>query len=261
MFAAGERVAFYLFGLPVMKYGLTMGTAIAVSVVILEKIRKKYYAEVISDEMLYDLSFWLIIGGILGARFWYVILNLHYYSFHLSEILAIRQGGISIHGAILGGIAAGLIYIKKHHLCFWKTADLFAFALPIGQAIGRWGNFFNSEAFGKPCDLPWKLYIPQENRPEQYIENDYFHPAFLYESIANIFIFFILFFVLRKKYSDKQGVIFCSYLILYSFVRFFIEFIRVDSVFNIGVIPIAVVVSVIFAICGIVVLFVIMNKN
>ena len=261
MFSAGERVAFYLFGRPVMKYGLTMGTAIAVSVFVLGKIRKKYYADVISDEMLYDLSFWLIIGGILGARLWYVLLNLHYYSNHLGEILAISQGGISIQGAILGGVLMGLIYVKKHHLCFLKIADMFGFVLPLGQAIGRWGNFFNSEAFGRPCDLPWKLYIPQENRPVQYFYDEYFHPTFLYESIANIFIFLILYFVLRKKIGDKSGGIFCCYLILYSVVRFFIEFVRVDSVLNIGTIPVAVVVAMVFAICGGVGLFKIMNKN
>ena len=261
MFAAGERVAFYLFGRPVMKYGLTMGTAIAVSVFVLGKIRKKYYSDVISDEMLYDLSFWLIIGGILGARLWFVILNWTYYSIHLDQILLISQGGISIQGAIFGGVLTGLIYVKKHHLCFLKIADLFALVLPIGQAIGRWGNFFNSEAFGKPCDLPWKLYIPQYNRPPRYFYNEYFHPTFLYESIANVVVFLILYFVLRKKFENKSGAIFCSYLILYSIVRFFIEFVRVDSVLNILSIPVAVLVSVVFAICGGVGLFIIMNKK
>lgn len=260
MFAAGERVAFYLFGRPVMKYGITMGTAIAVSVFVLNKIRKNFYNDVISEDMLFDLSFWLIIGGVLGARIWYVLLNISYYSAHLNEILAISQGGISIQGAIFGGVLTGLVYVKKHDLCFLKIADLYAFVLPIGQSIGRWGNFFNSEAFGKPCDLPWKLYIPQANRPSQYFYNEYFHPTFLYESIANIFVFLILYFILRKKFVNKSGAIFFSYLILYSIVRFFIEFVRVDSVLNIFGIHVAVVVAVIFAVIGGVGLFKIMKK-
>ena len=260
MFAAGERVAFYLFGRPVMKYGITMGTAIAVSVFVLNKIRKNFYNDVISEDMLFDLSFWLIIGGVLGARIWYVLLNISYYSAHLNEILAISQGGISIQGAIFGGVLTGLVYVKKHDLCFLKIADLYAFVLPIGQSIGRWGNFFNSEAFGKPCDLPWQLYIPQANRPSQYFYNEYFHPTFLYESIANIFVFLILYFILRKKFVNKSGAIFFSYLILYSIVRFFIEFVRVDSVLNIFGIPVAVVVAVIFAVIGGVGLFKIMKK-
>lgn len=251
MFAAGERVAFYLFGRPVMKYGIMMGTAIAVSLLVLNKIRKKYYSDVISEDMLFDLSFWLIVGGVLGARIWYVLLNIPYYSANAGEIFAISHGGISIQGAIVGGVLAGFIYTKKHHLCFLKLADLFAYALPIGQAIGRWGNFFNSEAFGKPCDLPWKLYISQENRPEKYFYNEYFHPTFLYESLANIVIFFVLYFVLRKKFKNQSGAIFFSYLILYSTVRFFIEFVRVDSVLNIGVVPIAAIISIIFALIGI----------
>lgn len=237
-----------------------MGTAIAVSVFVLNKIRKNFYNDVISEDMLFDLSFWLIIGGVLGARIWYVLLNISYYSAHLNEILAISQGGISIQGAIFGGVLTGLVYVKKHDLCFLKIADLYAFVLPIGQSIGRWGNFFNSEAFGKPCDLPWKLYIPQANRPSQYFYNEYFHPTFLYESIANIFVFLILYFILRKKFVNKSGAIFFSYLILYSIVRFFIEFVRVDSVLNIFGIPVAVVVAVIFAVIGGVGLFKIMKK-
>lgn len=260
MFAAGERVAFYLFGRPVMKYGITMGTAIAVSVFILNRIRKKYYEDVISEENLYDLSFWLIIGGILGARLWYVLLNVSYYRYNVNEIFAISQGGISIQGAILGGVIAGYIYVKKHDLCFLKLADMFAFVLPIGQAIGRWGNFFNSEAFGKPCDLLWKLYIAPEHRPERYINNEYFHPTFLYESIANVVIFCILYFMLRKKFSKENGAIFFSYLILYSTVRFFIEFIRIDSVLNVGSIPIAVIVSFLFFCIGLIGLLKIVNK-
>lgn len=251
MFAAGERVAFYLFGRPVMKYGIMMGTAIAVSILVLNKIRKNHYSEDISEDTLFDLSFWLIVGGVLGARIWYVLLNIPYYSSNISEIFAINHGGISIQGAIAGGILTGLIYTKKHHLCFLKLADLFSFVLPIGQSIGRWGNFFNSEAFGKPCDLPWKLYISQENRPEQYFYNEYFHPTFLYESLANIVVFFILYFGLRKKFVNQSGAIFFCYLILYSTVRFFIEFVRVDSVLNIAGIPIAVIMSIIFALIGI----------
>lgn len=260
MFAAGERVAFYLFGRPVMKYGIIMGTAIAVSVFLLSKIRKKHYNSLISEDMLYDLSFWLIIGGVLGARLWYVLLNLHYYSLHIDEILALSQGGISIQGAIIGGVLAGFCYTKKHHLCFLRLADLFAFVLPVGQSIGRWGNFFNSEAFGRPCDLPWKLYIPIENRPVQFSGFEYFHPTFLYESIANIAVFFVLYFLLRKKLEKFDGAIFFSYLILYSIVRFFIEFVRVDSVLNVGNIPIAVIVAIIFAMVGVVGLYKIMKK-
>ena len=250
MFASLDRVAFYIADYPVMKYGIAMAVAMAVCVILLMQIRKIHYPE-FSEDNLNDLALLIIISGVIGARLWYVLLNADYYFGNPFEIFMLHHGGISIQGAILGGITAGYFYTKKKNLNFLKLADLFAFVLPVGQAIGRWGNFFNSEAFGKPCNLPWKLYIAPEYRPIEYIDYDYFHPTFLYESIADICIFLILFFVLRKKFKGKDGTIFFSYLILYSVVRFFIEFMRTDSVLNIGNIPVAAVVCVIFALVGI----------
>ena len=98
--------------------------------------------------------------------------------------------------------------------------------------------------------MPWKLYIPIENRPSAFVNEQFFHPTFLYESIANVFVFLILFFVLRKYFQGKDGALFFSYLILYSFVRFFIEFVRVDSVLNVGAVPVAAIVSVVLFLVG-----------
>ncbi len=260
MFACSERVAFYIGSYPVMKYGITMGIAIAVSIFILLKIRAKFY-EQISEDTIVDLSFWVVIAGIIGARLWYVLLNLSYYSNHIIEAFMINRGGISIQGAIMGGVIAGIFYTKFHKLDFLKISDMYALILPIGQAIGRWGNFFNSEAFGRPCDLPWKLYIPLSNRPDNFLNVEYFHPTFLYESIADILIFFILFFVLKKYTQNRSGVIFFTYLILYSVVRFFIESIRIDSVLNVLTVPIASIVSCVFFLAGIVGLIYVLNKN
>ena len=120
---------------------------------------------------------------------------------------------------------------------------MYSLVIPIGQAIGRWGNFFNSEAFGKPCNFFWKMYILPQYRPAEYKNEEYFHPTFLYESIADLLIFLILYFALRKKFKECNGLLFCSYLTMYSFIRIFIEFIRTDSVLNIGDIPVAVIVS------------------
>jgi phosphatidylglycerol:prolipoprotein diacylglycerol transferase len=261
MFESTGRIAFYVGNYPIMKYGITMGLAIASSVLILLYIRKKYYDKIISEDSLFDLCFYVLIFGIIGARLWYVLLNIGYYSNNLCEILMINKGGISIQGSIIGGVLAGLYYTRKKHLSFAKIADLFAFAIPIGQAIGRWGNFFNSEAFGKPCDLPWKLYIPENCRPSQYIDYEFFHPTFLYESIFNVLIFLILFFVLRKVLTKYAGATFCCYIILYSFVRIFIEFIRIDSVLNVFNIPIAVIVACIFIVLAVVSLFSIYKSN
>lgn len=247
MFLSTERIAFFIGNYPVMKYGLTMGAAIFASFVSLLFFRKRFYPE-ISEDTLFDLSFWIILFGIIGARVWYVLLNFKYFLSNPLEILMINHGGITIHGALFGGIIAGFIFVKKNNLNFLKSADLYALVIPIGQAIGRWGNFFNSEAFGKPCDLPWKLYISPENRPVEYLDTQFFHPTFLYESIGNLFVFCILYFVLRNKFKDKQGLIFLSYLFLYSILRIAIELIRTDSVLNIFGIPVAIWVCIVIAI-------------
>lgn len=262
MFESVDRIAFYIGNYPVMKYGITMGIAILLSLVCLFKIRKIYYPE-ISEDILYDLSFWLIIGGIIGARLWYVLLNYSYYIDNLYEVLLINHGGISIHGALFGGIIAGVFFVKKKNLNFLQLADLYTLVLPIGQAVGRWGNFFNSEAYGKPCDLPWKLYIAPENRIAEYSNFEYFHPTFLYESILNICIFFILFFILRKKFESYSGIMFFCYLILYSVARIVVEFIRIDSVLDILNVPVAVIiciVTIILSILAIIKIYFVNNK-
>lgn len=242
MLVPPDRIAFYIGSYPVMKYGITMGAALFVSLLALLFVRKKFFDEFSEDTVL-DLSFYVILGGIIGARLWYVLLNIGYYSAHISEIILVNHGGISIHGAILGGIITGFIYVRHHHLSFLKLADMYSLVIPLGQAIGRWGNFFNSEAFGKPCDLFWKMYISPGYRPVEYKNTEYFHPAFLYECIADLFIFFVLYFIFKDKFQNNNGLLFFSYLIMYSIVRIVIEFIRIDSVLNIGNIPVAAVVS------------------
>jgi len=242
MLVPPDRIAFYIGSYPVMKYGITMGAALFVSLLALLFVRKKFFDEFSEDTVL-DLSFYVILGGIIGARLWYVLLNIGYYSAHINEIILVNHGGISIHGAILGGIITGFIYVRHHQLSFLKLADMYSLVIPLGQAIGRWGNFFNSEAFGKPCDLFWKMYISPRYRPAEYKNAEYFHPTFLYESIADLFIFFVLYFIFKDKFQNNNGLLFFSYLIMYSIVRIVIEFIRIDSVLNIGNIPVAAVVS------------------
>jgi phosphatidylglycerol:prolipoprotein diacylglycerol transferase len=179
--------------------------------------------------------------------------NFSYYSHHPLEIFSIRQGGLSIHGMIIVGIVALWGFAKFYKLSFLKLCDVFLCASALAQSIGRWGNFFNSEAFGLPTNLPWKLYIPYSHRPLQYINFEYFHPTFLYESILDFLIFVILF-LCFKKLSQKSGTIAAMYLIMYSLVRIFVEHLRIDSVLNIAGFPIAQIVSVVMLICGLAVI-------
>ena len=250
MFTSPLSTVFSVGAFEVRMYGVMIFLAIICAVFCINKIAKKFYPQVSTDVLL-DLYPVLIIFGVICARLYYVVLNLDYYLVRPSEILALWHGGISIHGALLGGFVAGVIYLKKKNLPILSYADVITYGLVLGQAIGRWGNFFNSEAFGTPCDLPWKLYIAPMYRPVEYFSYSYFHPTFLYESLWCIFVFLILFFVVRKYQKTRSGLIFFSYLILYSIGRFLIEGIRTDSVLNVGSVPIAQIVSVIVLLTGI----------
>ena len=169
------------------------------------------------------------------------------YDFYLrfpTEILAIRHGGISIHGALLGGFIGLVLFAKKRNISIFKLCDISAAGLPLAQPIGRWGNFFNSEAFGTPTNLPWKLYIAPQYRPIPYTDNEYFHPAFLYESILDLIIFFLLFTLIKTNRYKKEGNLTLIYLILYSAARIAVESIRIDSVKYLFGQPVAIIMSI-----------------
>lgn len=260
MFTSPRTILFSIGSINIYCYGVVIAFATLCSVLVATFISKKYYTKIDKDIFI-DLFIYVVLGGIIGARLYYVLLEYNYYSRHILESFMIMQGGLSIHGAILGGVITGLIYTKIKKISFWDYADIFAFALPIGQAIGRWGNFFNSEAFGKPTDIFCKLYIPEAKRPIEYTNFEYFHPTFLYECILDFVIFCILFFIIRKYAPQKSGIIFFSYLFLYSIARFFIETIRIDSALNIYNIPIAQIVSAIIILISITGITLIIKKK
>lgn len=245
MFASPGEIIFSIGSFHVHYYGITMALALLFAIMVIHLVTKKFYPE-INPEVIYDIAPHVILFGIIGARLYYCLLCHDYYSQNRLEILEIWQGGLSIHGALIGGFLGGAIYTLRHKLPLLKLCDIFAFGICLGQAIGRWGNFFNSEAFGAPTNWFLKLYIPPSHRPWGYMQYKYFQPTFLYESIADVLIFLVLFFVIRKLTNGKDGIIFFSYLILYSIVRILIEQIRIDSVLDIYGIPVAQVVSIVF---------------
>lgn len=255
MFKAPSVISVSFLNLEIKFYGIMMFFAMLIALGAIYLISKKYYSKKIERNFLLDLFPIVIVGGILGARIYYVLLSFDYFSSHLSEIFAIWHGGLSIHGAIFGGLIAGISYCKIHKKQILPYADVIAYGLVLGQAVGRWGNFFNSEAYGAPTNLPWKLFIEPQFRPIQFLNLQFFHPTFLYESILDVLIFFTLFFIVRKIAKNKSGVVFFAYLILYSIARFFVEEIRVDSILNLNSIPIAQIISVILALTGIFGLF------
>ncbi len=226
-------------------YGLLIASAVLIGVTLSQYLAKRRN---VNPELLSDLSIWLVIGAIPAARIYYVIFQWAEYAKHPERILAIWQGGIAIHGAILGGTLAALIFAKLKQISFWQLADLVAPSLILGQAIGRWGNFFNSEAYGSPTNLAWRLYIPPERRPSEFPNVAYYHPTFLYESLWDLGVFALLltlfFRGLQGKPRLKVGTMFLTYLPAYSLGRFWIEGLRTDSLM-LGPLRIAQVISLI----------------
>jgi phosphatidylglycerol:prolipoprotein diacylglycerol transferase len=208
-------VAFQLFGISVHWYGIILSFAVIVGLVlaIFEAKRVNF-----NPEDVVDLVIWALPISILGARFYYVFFNWGFYQRNPGEILAIWHGGLAIHGAVISALITTWVFVKYRQLNFWKTVDIFAPGLILGQAIGRWGNFINQEAYGYETDLPWAMYI----------DGAYRHPTFLYESLWNFSVFLFLLW-LRKKPKLVSGDIFLAYSGLYSLGRFFIEGLRTDS--------------------------------
>jgi phosphatidylglycerol---prolipoprotein diacylglyceryl transferase len=207
-------------------YGLLIASAVLIGLTLSQRLAQ---SRQINPDLVGDLLVWLIVGAIPGARLYYVLFQWNYYSKYPDQILAIWRGGIAIHGAIIGGTLAAILFSKVKHCSFWRLADVVAPSLILGQAIGRWGNFFNSEAFGSPTDLPWKLFIPADRRPDGFESVAYYHPTFLYESLWNLMVFGILMALFIRFPKLKRGTLFLVYAIAYSLGRFWIEALRTDS--------------------------------
>ncbi len=229
-FTSPGPIIFQLGPIAIRWYGLLIASAVLIGVSLSQYLAEKRR---VNPELLGDLAIWLVLGAIPCARIYYVAFEWPQYAQRPEDILAIWKGGIAIHGAILGGTIAALIFAKIQRVSFWQLADLIAPSAILGQAIGRWGNFFNSEAFGSPTDLPWKLYIPANSRPAAYANFEYFHPTFLYESLWNLTVFGLLltlfFRDLQGKIRLKIGALFLVYIAAYSSGRVWIEGLRTDS--------------------------------
>lgn len=235
VFQSPGAIAFEVGPLPIRWYGLLIGAGILLCYAyVMGELKRRG----LNRRSIEDMAFWVILSGVVGARLYYVGFNWLYFSAHPGEILQIWKGGLAIHGALLGGAAAFFFFVRRARIPWARYADAIIPGVLLAQAIGRWGNFFNSEAFGRPTDLPWKLFIPQASRPAKYVDFSYFHPTFLYESLWNFLGFLFLVFLTRKfnpepsiRSPQPSGLIFCAYLMWYSFGRFFIEGLRTDSLY------------------------------
>lgn len=199
-----------------------------------EAKRRGYNPELVWDGMVY-----VLIGGIIGARLWHILLpsqsdaakglTTSFYLTHPLDAIAIWKGGVGIPGAILGGALLLYVFCRRAKLEFPVWADIAAPALALGQAIGRWGNFVNQELYGLPTDLPWGISIDPSHRLPEFMTYERYHPLFLYESIWNFLnMGFLLWLGRRHSERLKDGDLFLTYLITYPVGRFFLDFLRLD---------------------------------
>ena len=253
-----NSVAFSIFGFDIRYYSLFILFAVLLSYFLLNKEAKKFSVD---KDFVFNMFFWSIIIGILGARLYYVFLSWDSYGGNIKEIFKIYNGGLAIHGGILAGLLTIYIYTRKNKFRFLKALDMIVPYLILSQAIGRWGNFFNSEAYGIAVsrELLEKLHVPHFIIKGMHINGLYYFPTFLYESIFCL-IGFIVLYTFRKRKSTKVGQTTALYLIWYGILRFFIEALRTDSLLFAGL-KAAQIVSIIMILAGIYLLIKSKNKN
>lgn len=258
-----------IFGVSFHLYGLLVGLGIYVGAWVSAKVAEK---EKIDPELVWGSLVWVVVFGLIGARLYHVIDLWSYYSVNFGEIIAIWNGGIGIYGGLLGGFFGLNVWIysrffsnlkenyklqitnyKKELL---KILDLAAFGLPIGQAIGRWGNYFNQELYGKPTNLPWGIFINPENRLSDVESFSKFHPLFLYESLLNLILFGVMILIYKKseKINIGSGGFLGMYLVGYGLIRLVLEPLRIGN-WVIGNVPMASVFSVVMIVLGITLIF------
>jgi len=219
-----DPIAFNIYGLSVAWYGIFIAGGMMVGILLANftsKLKNVDYDELLNIVLI---SFPI---AIIGARAYYVIFEFNQYKDNLISVFNIRQGGLAIHGGVIFGMIAALIYTRYKKENLLAFADVAAPSIIIGQAIGRWGNFFNSEAHGGPVTQTFISKFPVFIQKGMLIDGVYYHPTFLYESIWNVIICLILVYLLTKNF--KKGTVFFSYIGLYSIGRFFIEGLRTDS--------------------------------
>lgn len=196
---------------------------------------------------LINILVYAIPFAIICARIYYVVFSLDSYK-SFADVLKIWEGGLAIYGGIIGAVAVVIIYCKRHKLNLLMHLDVAAYGFMIGQAIGRWGNFVNGEAYGSPTDLPWRMIV----------NGTVAHPTFLYESLWNVLGFILIWSTRKKNYFNGRSA--CFYLIWYGTGRMFIELLRTDSLM-LGGIRVSSLLSGLLVVLGVVLFFKLRNKN
>ena len=251
-------------------YGLFLALGALAGYVVFIKLGQRYGLKGTSLE---NLSFIAVIAGLVGARLYHVLNEWSYYAAHPNEILSIWNGGLAIHGALIAGLIVFFVYARRKKMSFWLLTDIAVPALALGQAIGRWGNYFNQELYGRPTSLPWGIPIEPLNRPLQYMNDKFFQPTFLYESLGSLAVFVLMLYLHKRLLAGTQqgkdshgivrnaGFIALVYFIVESLVRAGTELLRIDRVPSIGGVRLPLLVSLAIAIAAGVILFVLIRRR
>ncbi len=221
-----DPVAFQIFGQNIYWYGILISAGILLGIILAMRNAKIFGLD---QDAIVDLALLVIPLAIVGARLYYVVFEWDQYKDNLIDIINIRKGGLAIYGGVIGGVIGGLIFARRKKLDFWNLADICAPSLILGQAIGRWGNYINQEAYGKFVGNPEWQWFPAAVFIEKADPPGWYMATFFYESFWNFIVFFIL--MSYRKHRKKTGEVFLLYLILYSAGRFFIEGLRTDSLY------------------------------
>jgi len=211
-------------------YGLMIALGVLAAVWL---AAKRFTDRSLSSDHAVGIAMWGVPAGIIGARIYHVITDWGRFTGNWGDAIKIWKGGLGILGGVIFGYLAVVIYCRRANLDLRTAMDVGAPAIPLAQMIGRWGNWFNQELFGRPSDLPWALEIDPENRPAQYIEQATFHPTFLYESLWNLIVVLALIKIDRMRVLSK-GMLFVVYFALYSIGRIWVEALRIDEATDIA---------------------------
>lgn len=209
-------------------YGLMIGLGVVMAVEAAVRFLRNKGETDLRETDVWNGLWWAMGFGLIGARLYHVVDYWSYYSVHLGEIVAVWNGGMGIYGGLATGLLGLWIYARRRGVSWLSLIDLAAVSLPLGQAVGRFGNFFNQELYGLPTNLPWGIFIDEEHRLAAVSEFSRFHPLFLYEILWNLVGFLVLYFWLGKRWSLGRGKFFAVYLMWYGLGRGLLEGLRIN---------------------------------
>ncbi len=211
-------------------YGIMIGIGVLVAAIVTQKRYEKFGGD---PTILDRVILWTVLIGFVGARLAYVSTHTARYQGRWYAVLFIWEGGLALYGGLTAGALTAVYMMRKLNGDFPMFADAVAVGLPLAQAIGRFGNYFNQELFGTPSSLPWAVEIDPVNRPAEYMEFETFHPTFLYEAMWNVFVTVPVILYCERRFELRKGASFPIYMIVYGVIRFLTELIRTDTTFRV----------------------------